>query len=646
MQQDKGSRYSKIFRNFISFILCVFSCTFLFPESSYANITNNAEHRCQVKITNYHISKNIIKNNIESPSQNWINLSKLPHHWNHLWQPFEQSAWYKITFNYDCPHAVDQPVHILFDYLSLAGKVYINDELLWKSNSLSEPFSRHLHHPLNWSLPSSTLKQGPNNLLIQVFGTSTQNSGLGHVYIDTQDTVVQKFKSLHLEKDYLPTFTMGVNIAIGVFCFMVWFVNRDYITFLLFGITNFLWAFYIGTIFIVEPWKVFNNLTYDKLNLIIFCIYIYFACLSIWRFAGKKYPRIEKLLGILIGISTFLVLVTPHLYQPQLQLIVFKAFVAIFILKAITYPLVVRKTKFNEAYWMLTTQFVFVPVAFNDAYYMLTQKGHILTPYTTPFTSIFIGLVLALQLSRKSNRILKFNKTLEQSVIDAKNELSESLNHQHKLSLQNAKLRQRVQFSHDLHDGLGSSIITSMTLLEHEKLDQIQIKSIITQLRSDLRQIIDLGSSLDSKTPDSPVVWLAPLRRRYIEVLESIHIESKWIIPEQWTKIPPNQYCLTLSRILEESLTNIIKHSQATQAEIKFYQDEQSNLILRIQDNGVGFDTTNVHSTLHVGLSSMRKRIEKLNGKFEVHSHQNCTVIQACLNIQLPIEHNDDNLIT
>lgn len=273
MQQDKSHRYRPVIRNFIIFFLVLSSLSLLSSTISHANMTNSTTF-CNAKITGYQISKNINENGVNRPSQNWVAFDGTPHHWNKIWQPFEKIAWYKINFDYFCNDSTQRPVHILFDYLSLAGKVYINDELLWQSQSLIEPYSRHLHHPLNWSLPASALKQGKNTLLIEAYGTDTQNSGLGKIYIDNNDSVIQKFKSLHLEKDYLPTFTMGVNIAIGVFCFMVWFLNRDYFTFLLFGITNFLWASYIGTIFIIEPWKIFNNLNYNKLNLIIFCIYI------------------------------------------------------------------------------------------------------------------------------------------------------------------------------------------------------------------------------------------------------------------------------------------------------------------------------------------------------------------------------------
>ena len=76
-------------------------------------------------------------------------------------------------------------------------------------------------------------------------------------------------------------------------------------------------------------------------------------------------------------------------------------------------------------------------------------------PYTAPLTSLLIAIILALRLAKNLRAIENFNHTLKQNILEAKNELTLSLNTQHQLELDNAKLQERLQLAHDLHDGLG-----------------------------------------------------------------------------------------------------------------------------------------------------------------------------------------------
>ena len=72
-----------------------------------------------------------------------------------------------------------------------------------------------------------------------------------------------------------------------------------------------------------------------------------------------------------------------------------------------------------------------------------------------------------------------------------------------------------------------------------------------------------------------------------------------------------------LFRVVQEALTNVARHSQATRATVTLRQDGDG-ISLQVADNGVGFDTR--HGRLGVGLQSMRERVEALGGSFAVAS--------------------------
>ena len=150
-------------------------------------------------------------------------------------------------------------------------------------------------------------------------------------------------------------------------------------------------------------------------------------------------------------------------------------------------------------------------------------------------------------------------------------------------------------------------------------------------LSNDLRQIIDHGSSLDAQAPESPILWVASTRHRFMEIFDELNIDARWETPQEWINPLHPLQCLTLTRVLEEALTNIIKHSKATKVEISLMQTEHSTL-LEIADNGIGFNPDTVEDTTHVGLHSMQMRVQRTHGNFILKSSNQGTIIQITFN--------------
>lgn len=73
-----------------------------------------------------------------------------------------------------------------------------------------------------------------------------------------------------------------------------------------------------------------------------------------------------------------------------------------------------------------------------------------------------------------------------------------------------------------------------------------------------------------------------------------------------------------LYRVGQEALHNIVKHANATKTNITLYADD-GQLVLEIWDNGKGFDP-NGDFTGHLGLRSMRERLERVGGALSITS--------------------------
>jgi len=77
---------------------------------------------------------------------------------------------------------------------------------------------------------------------------------------------------------------------------------------------------------------------------------------------------------------------------------------------------------------------------------------------------------------------------------------------------------------------------------------------------------------------------------------------------------------INLYRIVQESVTNALRYSEATAVAIQLERLGSGEVQLTVSDNGVGMNICNVDQTRHFGLLGMRERVQSLRGRFEVES--------------------------
>jgi two-component system sensor histidine kinase UhpB len=88
---------------------------------------------------------------------------------------------------------------------------------------------------------------------------------------------------------------------------------------------------------------------------------------------------------------------------------------------------------------------------------------------------------------------------------------------------------------------------------------------------------------------------------------------------------------VTAYRVIQEALSNIVKHANATQADVSLLVNQPANdLHLVVTDNGRGFDTRHVEAA-GIGLASMRERVEGAGGYMLTRSSNSGTTIEVTL---------------
>lgn len=179
----------------------------------------------------------------------------------------------------------------------------------------------------------------------------------------------------------------------------------------------------------------------------------------------------------------------------------------------------------------------------------------------------------------------------------------------------------RTRIATDLHDDIGANLTRISILSEVAKQkygndkapDGNPLSSIADIARESVASMNDIVWAI-SPERDSLRDLTRRMRQHADEVFTLRDIDLEFNAPEQDLKLGVNLR-RDLLLIFKEAVNNAARHSQCSRVAIEFSADNRT-LSLRVSDNGNGFDLS-LKSAGH-GLMSMRRRTEKLNGRFDV----------------------------
>jgi len=185
--------------------------------------------------------------------------------------------------------------------------------------------------------------------------------------------------------------------------------------------------------------------------------------------------------------------------------------------------------------------------------------------------------------------------------------------------------RVRRRIATDLHDDIGSSLtqISIMSEVAQNRADDHDNTQALSMIANSSRELVDAMSDIVwaiNPQKDHLSDLKQRMRRFAADVLTSRNIDLDFRAPLAETDIVLGANIRReVFLIFKETVNNLVKHSGATRAEIDF-SISGGNLVLRVSDNGNGFDT-NSESEGH-GLMSLRERTAALSGVLEVTSEQ------------------------
>ena len=245
---------------------------------------------------------------------------------------------------------------------------------------------------------------------------------------------------------------------------------------------------------------------------------------------------------------------------------------------------------------------------------MYSPKDEIAFYFIVICSLVFILLVLAIYLL--INVYKKKQADFKKSILEIKT------SHENEL-LQTKLLIQEQTFqniSREIHDNVGQKLsfaklqLNTINIPENKHDAELLSDSIniITHSLDDLR---DLSKSLNADYIQNNGLILA-LENQIFQLGKSGKYQMKLKVTGD-SKFLDVDKELVLFRIVQEVLNNIVKHADATEITLNLHYSK-ADLILKISDNGIGFDMQDFNEGQ--GLINIKKRTEQLKGFFNVES--------------------------
>jgi signal transduction histidine kinase len=196
---------------------------------------------------------------------------------------------------------------------------------------------------------------------------------------------------------------------------------------------------------------------------------------------------------------------------------------------------------------------------------------------------------------------------------------------------------ERRRIARNLHDSLGqhlASIKMNLNSLKSDAISQDVLNATLKSVEECLSETRTLSSLLHPPLLDE--VGFSSAARWYTEEFakrSGIKVELE--LPDEGIERLPELVRIALFRILQESLTNIHRHSGSASVEVRLKVNHQAVLTVRDFGRGVPAELLQGSHTIGqhfgVGLSGMRERVNDLGGTFEIQSSGNGTLIAVSI---------------
>ncbi len=565
---------------------------------------------------------------------------RLPYGWDYLQKG--NSGVGRFALDFDGPSAATEPWGLYFNRLGNAYAVTFNGVVLEKNGTLEADDSSDYAKTPRFLLIPPNLLQTRNHLEITIRSDSGRRSGVPVVQVGPKDEVEPAYR-----KEFgLRVIGTGVlcvfSLIVGTLAFFLWVSQtdprperrgvRDNV-YLYAALAEFAWAFLLADGLMERPpvqWKWWSVAINTGLGVWLSSLLLFCHSIAGWdphplTRAVRRYLLALVLIGPAV---TYAAIVVP---LPMLLTLWQLGFVLVFIPSAAVF--VVKATRGATFMHRLVAVVLLlnVPIALRDFYAMRVDdsfSNHTQLRYSATLFGLALGAIAIERFRRANLRVRDMLDTLASRVQDKEQELSQTYQRMELIAREQERTLERSRILRDMHDGVGSHISSAIRQLQSGHANNGEI---LLTLRDSLDQ---LKLSIDAlHLPSGDVAGLlATIRYRLEPRFRAMGLTLEWAVVA--LPVLPRldaSAMRQLQYIFFEAFSNVMQHAHASvlRIEAEPCQDNPGHCVcIRIQDNGRGFDATQVHRK---GLVSMEERAAAIGAQVSTSSRPGATVVQILL---------------
>jgi len=557
---------------------------------------------------------------LETPAQ----ARDLPDDWVSRADTLSQ-GWYLAVINLNVPP--NRLWGIYLPSVNMNAEVYLNDELLGSGGSFDDPVARVWSRPLYFAIPNGMLHPGVNIVQIRLKADPVITGLLGPIYLGPHSELRPSFERHYFLRVSVVEMITGVLFVLALVIGLLWLLRPQEVLCGWFALASLTWALHNLNLLVVNsplPTRLwdwfFNYMTLGWFTII--------STLFIHRYLGIDRPRLEHTFVIIGVLGGLLLLFAPGLWFYWLAIHVWDSL----LLSLGLYPLSLvyihyRRQTDTVSLLLMTAGLTIIIFALHDWLLMnhfISRVEGLYIQYAAPAVVIGFGWLLIRDFVRARDEAERLNRELEQRVAQKTTELEQNYQRLRELENQQLLARERDRIMRDMHDGMGGHLVSTLSMVEAGQVSREQVTEALRAALDDLRLMID---SLDPVEDDLALV-LGMYRSRLEPRLTGGPVQLRW----QVSDVPPipnfgPQKVLQVLRILQEAVTNTLKHAHASVLTIGTGSRE-GRVFIEIKDNGKGLLPQHGKGR---GLSNMRQRAQAINGDLELLSTTEGIIVRLWL---------------
>lgn len=548
---------------------------------------------------------------------------ELKDNWGWQRRRLHQEGWYRTTIHLD--NVPDEKLALFFSRLNSSASIWINQVEIGNTGSFNQPLPNNWNHPFLFELPPEFLKEGDNSLYVRLKVPEATSGMLYEIELAPFSQLDKQYQISLFAKVTSAKILSVVMLVCAAIIFMLYFYITLPNSYLWFAAGCVCWSIYSTNLFLVN--FPLSQLAYQWLINLSLLLAVCFYTFAVHRMLGVNKKILETLLGCLVVVQILSVLVLDSINFSISGFVFARLSVLVTLYIGLMLTIFGWRRRKDLGLWVAATGSVIVFLLAYDIAMYITQTTALFAKYpyvpmvaTLCGAGIFFARFVSLT---NEHELLKSN---EQNVDSAIN-------------------TERERLLQEIHDGVGGQLVSTLAILERGEYRNEDIMESVKTSLDDLRLII---SSLEPIASQGDVLGiLATVRERLEYRLAQAGIALRW----QVENIPAVEgfspdHALQLMRILQESITNVVKHANATEICIQCAERLQQG-VKGIQVSVVDDGKEQQHSPTKLqglnggyGINSMKKRAAKLAGQLSVDHTESGTAVVLWIPLIIPQANN------